>query len=214
MEKKIILILIVPIVKYFDLDSKENNFFFDIRKINRNFLSKKIIKEEKDIFHFLENIEKNEKVMELIKNRKEKKIIFTNYPKSKEEFISFNKELEKINLKINSIIIVDTINYDLVENLMKKYLICPICEKIFLRDENNKKKYNLCPNDEDIKFSQEILNKINIEMINYYFHNSKNIIELFLKNNSISNIQHIKIRNIEELFSEKIENEILKIINK
>src|SRR5215216_5169882 len=153
--KKIILLLFPLIINNFDFPAEEKGVFFDLGKIR-----KKKLKESdfpplvgEGILKLAE-INYNQEVKEFIHHNSHSKLILVNYPNNEPQFTSLNNELAQTGEKISNIILLNISNYELILNIKNDYLICPLCEKIYKKEEAVKdiEKF-ICPRDNEYHFS-------------------------------------------------------------
>jgi adenylate kinase family enzyme len=215
MAKKIILVLFPPIVNSFDFHSRESELFIDSKNLKKAFLQKKDIRffKQKELLN-LTDIDYNSEISEIIKQRTENMAVLVNYPHTKKHFKSLNEELVKNGQKINIIILLNVSNYELITDIQNEYLICPICEKIYRKEEVIKENKDfVCPIDNEYHFSLEEISKFNDYIVSYYLTNGKELVEEFLReNNGSSNIIQLTISQRDEIFSGKIKDKLLELI--
>jgi adenylate kinase family enzyme len=124
MSKKIILVLLPPIINKFNFRSEEKITFIDSGELNKLFLQKKDIKTVKqDELLNLFDIDHSEEINKIIKERTEPSLILINYPNTKNHFNSLNQKLAQEGQKIRNIILVNISNYELIPNIQSEYLI-------------------------------------------------------------------------------------------
>ena len=141
-----------------------------------------------------------------------------NYLHNEKQFDSFQKILAKHDLKIDQVILLVVLKYELILSLKSKYLICPVCEKITKKEEviqsldcQEKEKVFVCPNDKEYQFSLNEIEQFNEWIIEYYLENTKKVVGKLLEHKKITPTQ-LKIEKVEDIFSGKIQTQILKII--
>ena len=214
MSKKITLVLYPPIINNFNFLSEEKVFFIDSGKLNKLFLQRKnseTLKQDELLNLF--NVDHNEEISKIVKERNEANLVFINYPRTKIHFNSLNQELLRGDQKIGKIILLNISSYELIASLQSEYLTCPICKKIFKKEEVVKEGKFVCPIDNTYQFSLEEINEFNEQIISHYLKNSKELIEKFLlENNSSSDIIKLTINKKEEIFSGEIQKNLLNII--
>jgi len=141
------------------------------------------------------------------------KTVIINYPSNEKHLVSFQQELIKQGQKVDQIILLTVLNYELILNLKKKYLICPLCEKITPRAEVIQKvkgqEIFVCPQDKEYPFSLSAVEQFNEKVVEYYLLNTKKIVESFLKEKSPL---QLKVEREENIFSGKTQTEIIKAI--
>src|SRR5690606_1303654 len=138
----------------------------------------------------------NQEIGEFIRFNPNSKITLVNYPSNEEQFDILNSELAKEDRKINNIILLNISNYELILEIKKEYLICPICEKIYKEEEMIKEEGKfVCPQDNEYYFSLEDLKKFSDYIIEHHLKNTELIIKKFLVENkgSVSSIIHLDI---------------------
>jgi hypothetical protein len=74
--------------------------------------------------------------------------------------------LNKQGIKIDQVVLVAVLSYELILNLKSKYLICPFCEKatereVSIQNLNGQGKVFVCPNDKEYQFSLVEIEQIN-----------------------------------------------------
>lgn len=216
-ETKIILLLFIPIVNYFNFPPPTEKWnFFDLSEIRKKFLSqKKILSLQKEELSELFEIDYSASIQEVTSQKANSKLIIINYPSNEKHFTSFQQELVKQGQKVDRIILLTISNYELILSLRNKYLICPICEKITKRAEaiqspDGQEKIFVCPREPEYQFSLTAVEQFNEKVIEYYLLNTKKIVENFLKTGKTP--LQLKIEKEEDIFSGKIQNEIIKAI--
>jgi len=218
-ETKIILLLFIPIVNHFNFPTPTEKWnFFDLAKTRKKFLGSQenSLSSTEELLKLFE-IDYNPSVQKLIDQKESAKVVIINYPSNEKNSASFQQELAKRGQKVDQIILPTISKYELILNLKNKYLICPICEKITKRAEsvqdfNNqeKEKVFVCPHDPEYQFSLTDLEQFNEKVIEYYLLNTKKVVENFLKAGKTP--LQLKVENKEDIFSGKIQTEIIKII--
>ncbi|CAG8665962.1 3048_t:CDS:1, partial [Ambispora gerdemannii] len=102
----------------------------------------------------LADINYNQEVKEFVQRNPSSKSILVNYPHNEQQFTSLSAELAKEGKKINNIILLNISNYELILNIKDQYLICPLCEKIYKKEEVVKENEEfICPQDGEYQFS-------------------------------------------------------------
>ncbi|CAG8785349.1 11898_t:CDS:1 [Racocetra persica] len=174
---------------------------------------------EKGITFFSEKKAPNIKqfLAELVTEKQVEKLIFLNYPQQEEQLNELKTELAKIDRQITNIILFHLENYDLLEEIWSQYLICPSCEKIFVKQtfiqENGQ---FICPQEGKVKFSSTTVAEFNQNYWENYFKNNKILLEKILateEKTSPLRINRLTIRQKEELFSGEIREKLWEIIN-
>jgi hypothetical protein len=93
--------------------------------------------------------------------------VIINYPSNEKQLDYFQQVLTKQNQKVDHIILLSVLKYELIMNLRNRYLICPLCEKITKREEavqdsnSPGEKVFICPNDKEYQFSLTEIEKFN-----------------------------------------------------
>src|SRR3954471_20869214 len=149
--QKVILVLFPLIINKFDFQPGEKINFFDIGKIRKRELKEKGITslEEEKLLKLVE-INYNQKVKEFIQKNSSSKLILVNYPHSEQQFTSLSSDLAREGKKISNIILLNISNYELILSIKDQYLICPLCEKIYKKEEAIKENERfVCPQDSE-----------------------------------------------------------------
>ena len=218
-KNKIILLLFVPLVNHFDFSSPVEKWqFFDLTETRKEWFSKK---EESSTFSKekwieLLKLDYAPKIEQTISQKTSPKIVIVNYPSSERDFESFQQVLVKQNRKVDHVILLSVLKYELILSLKKKYLICPLCEKITKREEavhpsnSSEEKVFICPNDKEYRFSLTEIEKFNEWIIEHYLSNTKKVVEKFLSQKIIP--LQLTVNQAEDIFSGKTQAEIVKII--
>ena len=134
--QKIILVLFPLIVNKFDFQSGEKGCFFDLGKARKKELREKNITSlEGDKILKLVDVNYDQEVKEFIQHNPNSKLLLVNYPHNEQQFTSLSAELAKEGKKINNIILLNISNYELILSIKDQYLICPLCEKIYKKEE-------------------------------------------------------------------------------
>lgn len=213
---KVILVLFPLIINKFAFQSGEKIHFFDVGKIRKKELQEKNITslEEEKIFK-LADINYNQKVKEFIQHNPGSKLILVNYPHNEQQFTSLSSDLAQEGKKINNIILLNISNYELILSIKDQYLICPLCEKIYKKEEVVKENEKfICPRDSGYQFSLADISKFNEFIIEYHLKNTKSVLEKFLSENKITtpSIIQLTVQKKEEIFTGEIQKNLLKVI--
>lgn len=210
--KKVVLLLFPFIINKFDFQSNEREFFFDTRKLKKEVLGEKgFIQLSDEKIAKLVNFNCNQEIREFIRFNPNSKITLVNYPSNEEQFDILNSELAKEDRKINNIILLNISNYELILEIKKEYLICPICEKIYKEEEMIKEEGKfVCPQDNEYYFSLEDLKKFSDYIIEHHLKNTELIIKKFLVENkgSVSSIIHLDIDKKDEVFNGEVQKKL------
>lgn len=214
--QKVILLLFPLIINKFDFQSGEKIQFFNLGKIK-----KKKIKEKASSLLALEEILKlveincNNEVKEFVQNSLGSKLVLVNYPNNEQQFTLLNAELAHIGKKINNIIFLNISKFELILSLKDEYLICPICEMIYKKEETVKENEKfICPRDNECHFSFADIKKFSEYIIEYNLKNTEQIIKKYLSENklSASSIIQLTIQKKEEIFNGESQKNLLKVI--
>jgi len=214
--QKIILLLFPLIINKFDFRPGEKVRFFDLGNLRKKKLkSKNLTSLEGEEILKLADINYSQEVKEFIEKSPASKLILTNYPHSEQQFNSLSAELAQSGKKINNIILLNISNYELILSVKDEYLICPLCEKIYEKEETIKENNKfICPRDSEYQFSLEDINNFNKYIIEYHLKNTKLVIEKFLAENKLatSSIIQLTVQKKEEIFTGETQKNLLKII--
>jgi adenylate kinase family enzyme len=214
--QKVILLLFPLIINKFDFQSGEKIHFFDIGKIRKKELKEKgIASLEREKIFKLVDINYNQEVKEFIQHNPNSKLLLVNYPHNERQFASLNSDLAQAGKKINNIILLNISNYELILSIKDQYLICPLCEKVYKKEETIKENERfVCPQDSEYQFSLKDISKFNDFIIEYHLKNTKSVIEKFLAENKLatSSIIQLTVQKKEEIFTGEIQKNLLKVI--
>ncbi|CAJ0869080.1 11257_t:CDS:10 [Entrophospora sp. SA101] len=195
----------------------KNIRFLDLGNMKRDYLVRtKIDLTKTEEFFNLFNVDYSQEVSQVIAEEKSAKLILVNYPHNEKQFTSLREELTKQDKNINNIILINIANYELILSIQNEYLICPLCEKIYSRQETVKEDEKfICPLDDKYQFSLAEITKFNEYIMNYYLENTKILISKFLakSQSSATAIAQLSIQKKEEIFNGEIPKKLLKIIN-
>ncbi|CFW92813.1 Putative Adenylate kinase [endosymbiont DhMRE of Dentiscutata heterogama] len=227
--QKIILLLFPLIVNKFYFSTEEKGRFFEVGKIRKRELKEKLnlsfnfVGDQKNIASLTEK-----EIMELaindytrevkafIQDNPHSKLTLVNYPHNEQQLVSLSAELAKIGKKINNIILINTANYELLLDLKNKYLICPICEKIYHHQEVVKENEKfICPQDAEYHFALSTIKKYNEYIIDYHLKNTESVIKRLLTANKLtpSSIIQLTVQKEEEILAGEIQKNLLKVID-
>jgi len=213
--QKIILLLFPLIINKFDFQSGERIAFFEVGKLKKKELKEKnIISFDEEEILKLSKVDYSQKVQQLIQQNPNSKLLLVNYPNNEQQLTSLNAELTKEGKKISNIILLNISNYELILKIKEQYLICPLCEKIYKKEETIKSEKFVCPHDSEYQFSLEEISKFTEYMIEYHLKNTKSIIEKFLAENKLtaSAIIQLTVQKKEEIFSGETQKNLLMLI--
>ncbi|MEG7978610.1 MAG: hypothetical protein NY202_01485 [Mollicutes bacterium UO1] len=213
--KKIILLLFPLIINKFDFQSGEKESFFNSGKFRKKEFKEKNITSlgKEEVLKLTDNY--NQEVKEFIQKSPSSKLILVNYPHNEQQFTSLSAELAQLGKKINNIVLLNISNYELILSIKDDYLICPLCEKIYKKEETIKENSQfVCPQDSEYQFSLQDINNFNEYIIEYHLKNTKSVIEKFLTKNELatSSIIQLTVQKKEELFSGETQKNLLIII--
>lgn len=214
--QKVILLLFPLIINKFDFRSGEKINFFSVGKARKKELQEKNITSlaEEKILKLVE-VNYNQEVKKFIQRNPDSKLLLVNYPHNEQQFASLNSDLAQVGRKINNIILLNISNYELILSLKDQYLICPLCEKIYKKEETIKENERfICPQDSEYQFSLKDISKFNEFIIEYHLKNTKSVLEKFLAENKLatSSIIQLTVQKSEEIFTGEIQKNLLKII--
>jgi adenylate kinase family enzyme len=213
---KVILVLFPLIINKFNFQSEEKGHFFDLGKIRKKIWQEKHITSlEGEEMLKLADIDYSQEVKEFIRHNPNSKLVLLNYPHNEPQFTALSAELAQEGKKINNIILLNISNYELIVNLKEEYLICPLCERIYKKEETIKEDKNfVCPQDSEYQFSLADINKFNEYIIEYHLKNTKSVLEKFLAENKLatSSIIQLTVQRKEDIFSGESQKSLLKII--
>ncbi|CAG8451856.1 7339_t:CDS:10 [Scutellospora calospora] len=203
-------------VDLFDFRSGEKESFFDLGRARKKELREKNITSlEGDKILKLVDVNYNQEVKEFIQHNPNSKLLLVNYPHNEQQFTSLSSELAKEGKKINNIILLNISNYELILKIKDQYLICPLCEKIYQKEETIKENEKfVCPQDSEYQFSPEDIRKFSEYVIEYHLKNTELIIKKFLSENKLttSSIIQLTIQKKEEIFTGETQKNLLKVI--
>lgn len=216
--KKNVLLLFPFIINKFDFQSNEKESFFDTGKLKKKILGEKelIQLSDEEIAKLIE-ANYNQEIREFIQCHPNSKLMLVNYPNNEEQFDNLSSELAKEGKKINNIILLNISNYELILEIKKEYLICPLCEKIYKQEEMIKEEGKVvCPQDNEYHFSLQGIKRFSDYIIEHHLKNTESIIKKFLVENkgSVSSIIHLDINKREEIFSGELQRNLLRIIER
>jgi len=214
--QKVILLLFPLIINKFDFPVGEKGHFFEIRKIRKKELKEKNITSlEGEKILQLVDVNYLQEVKEFIQHNSHSKLVLVNYPHNEQQFTALSSELAREGKKINNIILLNISNYELILSLKEEYLICPLCEKIYKKDETMKENEKfICPQDSEYQFSLADIKKYSEYVIEYYLKNTESIIKKFLSEKKLatSSIIQLTVQKKEEIFTGEIQKNLLKLI--
>ena len=214
--QKVILLLFPLIINKFDFPVGEKGNFFEVGKVRKKELKEKNIT-SLDGEKILKLVEDNyiQEIKEFIQHNPNSKLVLVNYPRNEQQFSALNSELALEGKKINNIILLNISNYELILSLKDEYLICPLCEKIYKKDETIKEDEKfICPQDSEYQFSLSDIKKYSEYVIEYHLKNTESIIKKFLSENKLatSSIIQLTVQKKEEIFNGEIQKNLLKVI--
>jgi len=214
--QKVILLLFPLIINKFDFQSEGKINFFNMGKTRKKELKEKGIASlaEEKILKLVE-VNYNQEVKKVIREDPDSKLILVNYPHNEQQFTSLNSDLAQAGRKINNIILLNISNYELILSLKDQYLICPLCEKIYKKEETIKENEQfVCPRDSEYQFSLKAISKFNEFIIEYHLKNTKSVLEKFLSENKLAtpSIIQLTVQKSEEIFTGEIQKNLLKVI--
>ena len=100
-------------------------------------------------------------------------------------------------------------------SLKDEYLICPLCEKIYKKEETIKENEKfICPQDSEYQFLLADIKKYSEYVIEYHLKNTEQIIKKFLSENKLvtSSIIQLTVQKKEEIFNGESQKNLLKVI--
>jgi len=214
--KKVILLLFPPIINKFHFQTGEKTCFLDLEKIRKKILKEKSLAtlEGEEIIKMVDS-DYNQEVKEFIQKNSASKLVLVNYPRNEQQFTSISTELTKEGRKIDNIILLNISNYELILSIKNDYLICPLCEMIYKKEEAIKEnKKFICPRDSEYQFSFEDIRKYSEYVVEYHLKNTELVIKKLLSESKLStaSIVQLTVQKQEEIFSGEIQKSLLKII--
>ncbi|MCE8170001.1 MAG: hypothetical protein I3273_07895, partial [Candidatus Moeniiplasma glomeromycotorum] len=185
---KIILLLFPLIINKFDFQTGEKAAFFEVGKISKkDWKERNITPLTGEEMIKLIATDYSQGVGEFIAHNLNSKLVLVNIPRNEQQFTSLSIELAKVGKKINNIILLNVANYELIANMRENYLICPICEKIYPKEETVKENGKfICPQDSEQPFISEEIKKFSDYAIEYHLKNTELIIKKFLAENKMA----------------------------
>jgi len=214
--QKVILLLFPLIINKFDFQSGEKIKFFDLGRTRKEKLREKNFPplSGEEVFKLTEN-DYNQEIKKLIQHSPSSKLLLVNYPHNEQQLASLNAELAQIDKKINNIILLNISNFELILSLKNEYLVCPICEKVYQKEEVLKENEKfICPQDGEYRFSFADIKKFTDFIIEYQLKNTEQIIKRFLSENKpvASSIIQLTVQKKEEVFNGETQKKLLKVI--
>ncbi|CAI2197725.1 10157_t:CDS:2, partial [Funneliformis geosporum] len=196
--------------------SEEKVKFFNLGKARKKKLKEKnfpsLVGEE--ILKLVE-VNYNQEVKEIIKTNPNSKVVLVNYPHNEQQFASLTTELAQMGKKINNIILLNIANFELILSLKNDYLICPLCERIYQKEEVLKENEKfVCSQDNECQFSFADIKKFSEYVIEYHLKNTEQIVKKFLSENKLttSSIIQLTVQKKEEIFNGETQRSLLKVI--
>jgi len=214
--QKVILLLFPLIINKFNFQSGEKIKFFDLGRTRKEKLREKNfpLLSGEEIFKLSEN-NYNQEVQKLIQQNSNFKLLLINYPHNEQQLTSLNAKLAQIGQKISNIILLNISNFELILSLKNEYLICPICERIYQKEEVliEKEKF-VCPQDNEYQFSFADIKEFNEYIIQYQLKNTEKIIKKFLSENKLaaSSVIQLTVQKKEDIFNGESQKNLLKVI--
>jgi adenylate kinase family enzyme len=214
--QKVILLLFPLIINKFNFQSEEKIQFFDVEKAKKEEIKREKLPslEEKEMLKLVE-INCNQEVKEFIQHNPNSKLVLVNYPRNEKQFITLNTELTQVGKKIDNLILLNISNFELILSLKNDYLICPLCERIYQKEEVVKENEKfICPQDNEYQLSLVDIKKFSEYVIEYHLKNTEQIIKKFLSEKKLtaSSIIQLVIQKKEEIFNGETQKNLLKII--
>jgi len=214
--QKVILLLFPLIINKFNFQSGEKIKFFDLGRTRKEKLREKNfpLLSGEEIFKLVES-NYNQEVQKLIQHSPNSKLLLVNYPYNEQQLTSLNTELAQVGKKINNIVLLNISNFELILSLKNEYLICPICEKIYQKEEVSKENEKfICPQDDEYCFSFADIKNFTDFIIEYQLKNTEQIIKKFLSENKLvaSSIVQLTIQKKEDIFNGESQKNLLKVI--
>ena len=214
--QKVILLLFPLIINKFDFQSGEKTQFFDLGKARKEKLRERNFPplSGEEIFKLAEN-NYSQEVQKLVQRSPNSKLLLVNYPHNEQQLTSLNAELAQMGKKISNIILLNISNFELILSLKNEYLICPICEKIYRKEEVVKENEKfICPQDNEYHFPFADIKKFNEYIIEYQLKNTEQIIKKFLSENKLvsSSIIQLTVQKKEDIFNGETQKNLLKVI--
>ncbi|WNE40549.1 MAG: Adenylate kinase [Mycoplasmataceae bacterium] len=214
--KKIILLLFPPIINKFNFTKTEKEAFFDMGELKKN-----LLKEQSAVgLSYEEACKLTEfdysfQIKNFIQNNFNSRLILVNYPNSQQQFDSLTNELAQEGKKIDNIVLLSISNYELILDIQKDYLICPLCETIHKKEEMIKAGDKIsCPCSNQYQFSLEDVKKFSDFIIGHHLKSTELIIKKFLADNrgSVASIIRLDINKKEEVFNGEVQQNLLRVI--
>src|SRR4051812_31588451 len=203
--QKIILLLFPLIINKFNFQSGEKIKFFYLGKAGKKKLKEKEFPPlaGEEILKLVE-VNYNQEVKEFIQHNPNSKLILVNYPHSEQQFASLSLELAQTGKKINNIILLNISNFELILSLKNEYLICPLCGRIYRKEETVKENEKfICSQDSEHQFSFADIKKFSEYVIEYHLKNTEQVVKKFLSENKLttSSIIQLTVQKKEEIFN-------------
>ena len=184
--KTFIVLLAPPLLNYLDWKKDPKNQYF--------FLSNFIDRQEKlaawkkqkngNLVQWAESLNNeiicNNKIIEILNNQSQGKIVLVNCPRNKESLQELEKELYIREQKQPTFFFVSfnkKLEADFAE-LQVENIICPLCEKSWSKKETASERENIfvCPEDK-VEFNLDETEKVTQYLLNDYFERAAQIIE-------------------------------------
>ncbi|MDR1670482.1 MAG: hypothetical protein LBR43_02015 [Spiroplasmataceae bacterium] len=215
-EKKIILLLFPLIINKFDFHSTEKESFFSTKRLKKKLRENNSVQLSSQEISELTEINYDSEIREFIQINSSSKLLLVNYPNSQQQFDSLSVELAKERMKISNIVLLSISNYDLILEIKKEYLICPICEKIYKQEEKFKESGKfICSEDKEYSFLLEDIKRFSDYILESRLKNIELIVKKFLaeSKDSVSSIIHLNVDKKEAIFNGEIQQNLLKLID-
>ena len=189
-KSKIVLLLINPIFNYVTWKEEPNVYYYPLNDLIIGRKKKLISWKEKnseDLISLMEKlnnlaIASNEKLKQILEIQASK-LIFINYPRSKEDLQELEKWIRFADQNPPVLLLVhftEKTEKNFAE-LKNSNIICPLCEKSWKKESTIRAGIFLCPLDE-ISFSQSEVEKFTEHLLTNYTKKSIEIIEHSKKN--------------------------------
>ncbi|RHZ36247.1 hypothetical protein [endosymbiont GvMRE of Glomus versiforme] len=189
-KSKIVLLLINPIFNYITWKEEPKIYYYSLHNLIVDRKEKLMAwKEQKsnDLISLMEKINNlaissNEKLRKILEIQ-ESKLIFINYPRSKEDLQELEKWIRFADQNPPTLLLVHFTEKtkEIFAELKNTSIICPLCERSWKKELTIKAGTFLCPADE-ISFSQNEIEKFNEHLFTDHTKKNIEIIEYGKKN--------------------------------
>lgn len=204
MVEKLIFLFLPSIIKNFVFSDRGEVKFINFALVKKSENKKSLkIDDPKWAELFLERVEG------VVRENKWKKLVLVNFPRNLKHFRKLKKNLLKsAHIEKKYLMVVNIEKYELIEEILKTHLVCPMCERLHIKTETLSEGVFSCFQGQK-DFKKDEVEKFNKTAIDHHLEEIQEVVKEFLKILPPSHVVTVGVSEKEEVLSKCVCNSIL-----